>query len=161
MAQPPTTPLLAHENVRMIPALTQKTFCDLASVNQHIFIWEFDLAARITDPGQLLNANAAPTGSSTIAGGGAGPQTTPQPAIGPLADVFIFTNSSGGGTLRIRYAADANPCSYYPMYTATVPTLTPTNVSGLRVTGRFIEFFFQAAAAAACVVECGFYIRNT
>lgn len=160
MAQPPVTPILAHENVRTIPALTQKTFFSAAAGAGAGFVWEFDLAARITDENQFVSALVAPANSSTTAGGGAGPQTTPQPAIGPLCDWFVITSGAGGGTVSVEYAVDASPCSYYPVFSTLIIANNAANASGLRVTGRFVRLRFTNVSAAA-IVELGFYIRNT
>ena len=161
MPQPPTIPLIAHEDVRAIPALTQRPFQSAAAGAGATFIWEYDLAVRITDAIQFISALVAPTNSTTIAGGGVGPQTTPQPAIGPLLDAMVFCTGAGGGTLLIEFAVDANPCLYRPMSSGTVvPASTLVNVSGLRVTGSFVRGTFTNVTAGA-VVEFGLYIRNT
>jgi hypothetical protein len=159
MPQPPGTPLIAHENVRTIPALSQKTFQSVVA-GAESFIWEFDLAARITDPNQFLTANVAPANSTTIAGGGAGPQTTPQPAIGPFLDALVFTNGVGGGSLLVEYAADASPCNYRSIANTAVPSGVATNISGLRVTGRFVRITFTNVSPVV-TIEVGYYIRNT
>lgn len=159
MAQPPTTPILAHENTRNIPSLTQKTFQDPASPAAQFYGWEFDLGLGITDASQFISQLAAPIGGSTIAGGGPGPQTTPQPAVGPWLDVVVFTTGAGGGNLLIQYAADASPCTYQNIFLNAIPGGQITNASGLRVTGRFVRVLFQNLSAGA-TVECGFYIRS-
>lgn len=160
MPQPPTIPIIAHENVRAIPSLSQKTFFSAAAGALQQFIWEFDLAARVTDPNQLISANVAPVGSTTIAGGGSGPQNTPQPAIGPFCDWFVFTSGAAGGQASMDYAVDADPCSYRTFFLSTIAGNNPTNASGLRVTGRFIRLRFINVTAGA-TVEVGYYIRNT
>jgi hypothetical protein len=163
MPQPPTTPILAHENVRLIPALSQHVFQSAAAGAGATFIWEFDLGSRITDANQFLSGlvtPVAPANSSTLAGGGAGPQTTPQPAIGPLIDAFAFASGAGGGTLTVEYAADASPCLYRVMSITVVPSGVGTNISGLRGTARFVRFTFTNVTAGA-TIEAGFYIRNT
>jgi hypothetical protein len=160
MPQPPTIPVLAHELTRILPALAQKTFSAAAADANQVFRWEFDLAARITDHNQFLNANPAPANSSTIAGGGAGPQTTPQVALGPIADVGMFFAGAGGGQLLVEFAVDANPCLYRAISPAIiVPAATFSNLSGLRITGRFVRFSATNITAAS-LTEVGFYIRN-
>ena len=159
MPQPPTIPIIAKENVRIIPGLTQRTFQSAAAGAASTFIWEFDLAARITDFNQFINANPAPTNSTTIAGGGAGPQTTPQPALGPFLDALAFTSGAGGGSLLVEYAVDGNPCLYRAIANSAVPAGVATNISGLRVTGRFVRITFTNVTAAA-TIEAGYYIRN-
>jgi len=153
-------PIIAHENVRAIPALSQKVFRDAASGANQDYFWEFDLAAFITDPGQLLNTAVAPANSQTVNGGGAGPQIAPQAAIGPICDIGVFTSGAAGGTISASYAVDANPCLYRTFFTTPVPTIAFSNVSGLRVTGRFLLLGFRNITAGA-VVELGFYIRST
>ena len=152
-------PIIAHENIRAIPSLSQKTFREAASLGP--FIWEFDLGLLITDPSQFISAAAFPLGTNTTAGGGPGPQTTPQPAIGPLCDVFVLHGSVGGALLQLSYAADASPCNYIAFYTSLVPVLTLTNVAGLRVTGRFLKCSLTIIGGVASSVELGFYVRNT
>lgn len=160
MPQPPTIPILAHENIRLIPALSQRVFFDAAGGAGETYVWEFDLAARITDPNQFVGVLVAPANSSTTAGGGAGPQVTPQPAIGPLMDALVFTSGAGGGSLLTEYAVDASPFSYRAIATTVVPVSTAVNISGLRVTGRFVRITLTNVTAAA-TVEAGYYIRNT
>lgn len=159
MAQPPTTPVIPHELVREIPSMTQKTFRNGAAGAASTFVWEFDLAARVTDANQFLNANVAPANSATTAGGGAGPQTTPQPAVGAFLDVFVFTSGAGGGTLLIEEAADANPCNYRTVNTVAIAAGVEGGVQGFRVTGRFVRCTFTNVTAAA-VVEVGYYLRS-
>lgn len=159
MSQPPSAPILAHENTRNIPSLSQKTLQSASAGAGEFFGWEFDLALGITDASQFITNAAAPIGGGTIAGGGPGPQTTPQAAVGPWADVVVFTSGAGGGILLIQYAADASPCTYQNIFLNNIPGAQITNASGLRVTGRFVRFLFQNLTAAS-VVECGFYIRS-
>lgn len=159
MPQPPTNPVLAHENTRNIPSLSQKTFFNAAAGAVSFFDWEFDLGSRVTDANQFISALAAPVGGATIAGGGAGPQTTPQPAIGPWLDWVVFTNGAGGGQMTVQYAADASPCNYINIFDNAIPASVLTNASGLRVTGRFVRLIFRNNTAGARV-EVGFYIRS-
>lgn len=166
MSQPPQFPILAHENVRNIPALSQKTFYDESAGAVEFFAWEFDLGLRVTDPNQFIVqpnpavlTTYAPTGGGTLAGGGAGPQTTPQPAIGPWLDWVVYTDGAGGGQMTVQYAVDAAPCSYVNIFDNAIPSGIITNSSGLRVTGRFVRLVFRNNTAGA-VVQCGYYIRS-
>jgi len=159
MAQPPTVPVIPKENVRIIPSLAQRTFQSAAAGAGATFVWEFDLGARITDPNQFTSASVAPANSSTTAGGGAGPQTTPEPAIGPFLDAVAFCTGAGGASITIEYAVDASLCNYRSMAVTIVPQNTLTNLSGLRVTGRFVRATLTNVTAAA-TIEFGIYIRN-
>jgi len=160
MPQPPTIPILAHENVRTIPALTQRVFQSAAAGAASTFIWEFDLGLRITDANQFISALVAPANSTTTAGGGAGPQTTPQPAIGPFLDALVFTSGAGGGSLLVEYSVCASPCNYRAISSTVVGTGVAVNISGLRVTGRFVRLTFTNVTAGS-TIEAGYYIRNT
>ncbi len=164
MPQPPTIPIIPKENVRIVPALSQRTFQSAAAGAGATFIWEWDLGARITDPNQFISvpppaANAAPANSTTTVAGGAGPQTTPEPAIGPFLDAVAFCTGAGGGSITVEYAVDSTPCNYRTMAVTIVPQNTLTNLSGLRVTGRFVRVTFTNVTAAA-TIEFGSYIRN-
>jgi hypothetical protein len=157
MPQPPTTPVLAHEDVRVIPSLSMKTF-NVVGLAGGITTWEFDLAARISDSNQFLNANPAPANTRCTAGGGVGPQITPQPALGPLADAMVLVNG-GNATLSMLFAVDANPCLYYQFFGGVVNSGIPANINGLRITGRFVMFMFTNVTLGA-TIELGFYVRN-
>jgi len=159
MPQPPTLPVIAKELVRIVPALSQRTFNDQAAGAGETFVWEWDLALRLTDTGQFINANPAPANSTTTAGGGAGPQTTPQPAFGPYLDAAAFCDGAGGATITIEYAIDANPFNYRTIAVTVVPQNVFTNISGLRVTARFVRVTVTNVTAAS-VLEAGSYIRN-
>lgn len=162
MAQPPALPVIAKELTRIVPSLSQNTRQDAAADAGETYVWEWDLALRLTDPNQFVAGTATlagPANSSTTAMGGAGPQTTPQPAFGPFLDAVAFCSGAGGGTITVEYAVDASPCNYRTMAVTIVPTNTLTNLSGLRVTGRFVRITFTNVTAAA-VVEFGSYIRN-
>lgn len=162
MPQPPDTAILAHEDVRVIPGLAQHVFFDAAAGALETYIWEFDQAARVTDFNQFLSGlptPAAPANSTTTIAGGAGPQTTPQPALGIFLDALAFTSGVGGALLTVEYAVDASPCSYRTFAVTIVPASTLTNISGLRVTGRFVRCTLQNITVGA-TVEFGIYIRN-
>jgi hypothetical protein len=159
MPQPPTIPILAHEDVRLIPALSQNTVRDAAAGAAETFIWEWDLAARITDLNQFTSALAGPANSTTTVMGGAGPQVTPQPAIGPFLDVAAFCSGAGGATITVEVAIDASPFNYRTQAITIVNQNVFTNISALRITGRFVRITLTNVTAAA-LVEFGSYIRN-
>jgi len=162
MPQPPTTPILSKENVRLIPALAQRTFQSAAAGAASTFVWEWDLATRITDPNELIGlAIFAPANTATTAAGvaGAGPQTVPQPAIGPFLDAAAFCTGAGGATITVEFAIDSSPCNYRTMVITIVPQNVFTNIAQLRVTGRFARVTLTNVTAGA-TIEFGSYIRN-
>jgi hypothetical protein len=162
MPQPPTTPIIRKENVRLIPALTQRTFQSAAAGAGATFVWEWDLALRITDFNQFIGTVIfAPANSATTAAGvaGAGPQTVPQPALGPFLDAAVFCNGVGGATITVEFAIDSSPCNYRTVAITIVPQNVFTNIAQLRVTGRFARVTATNVTAAA-TIEFGSYIRN-
>ena len=159
MPQPPTIPIIAKENVRIIPGLSQRTFQAAAADAGQVFRWEWDLAARITDFNQFISALAGPANSSTTVMGGAGPQTTPQPALGPFMDAAAFCTGLGGATITVEFAIDASLCNYRTVAITIVPQNVFTNIAQLRVTGRFVRITLTNVTAAA-TIEFGSYIRN-
>jgi len=162
MPQPPTIPVIAKEFVRIIPALSQRTFQSAAEGAGATRVWEWDLGLRITDSNQFQGvvifapANSATTGAGVA---GAGPQVVPQPALGPFLDAGAFCSGAGGATITVEFAIDSSPCNYRTMAVTIVPQNVFTNISGLRVTSRFARVTFTNVTAAA-TIEFGSYIRN-
>jgi len=162
MPQPPTTPVIAKENVRIVPALAQRTFQSAAEGAGATRVWEWDLGTRITDANEFTGvAIFAPANTATTGAGvaGAGPQVVPQPAFGPFLDAGAFCSGAGGATITVEYAIDSSPFNYRTVAVTIVPQNVFTNISGLRVTGRFVRVTFTNVTAAA-LIEFGSYIRN-
>jgi hypothetical protein len=143
MAQPPTTPVLSRELVRVLPASSQRTFVTNLG-NGASLVAEYDVAIRVTDPNQLL-VGAAPSAGTIV------------PAIGPWLDAVVF--SLGVGTLLVEYAVD-NTASYRTLSSSAVPASTLLNIAGLRITARFCRITFTNTSGAAAVTEFGAYVRN-
>jgi hypothetical protein len=157
MPQPPTTPVQARELTRVVPFCAQRTFANLElqpAVSQSV---EFDVAEGITDVSQLL-AGAYP---------GAGGVRIPH-ATGPFLDaaVWIEANTPGeAALLTVEYAIDRG-CPYCLVTLGTaVPDQTFVNISGLRITGRFVRVTLlnnNAAGANHHIdVDFGVYVRSS
>ena len=144
MTQPPSLPFLARSLVRTIPFASQFTAKNAALANLATIVCEFDVAIHSTDNNSFL-VGAAP---------GAGPQI---PATGQLLDALVF--SSGAGALLVEFAVDLS-CTYHQISNSVVPAATATNISGLRVTGRFVRVTFTNNSGGAVSVEFGAYIRS-
>jgi len=143
MAQPPTTPFLARQLVRTIPFASQFTSRNAALANNGTIVAEFDVAIHSTDANSFLV--------------GAFPGGTPIPATGQNLDALVF--AAGAGTLLVEFAVDLS-CSYRQVSNSVVPANTLTNISGLRVTGRFVRITFTNTSGGAVLVEFGAYIRS-
>jgi len=148
MPQPPTTRYLAHETIKAVPFAAQKTSRSVALAAAGVLFAEFDVGEKITDPNSLL-AGAAPVSPSGL---------QPQIAIGPFLDALWFSDQTG--RIDVNYAVDAS-CAYFTMFQVLVAANIGGNISGLRVTGRFVQITYTNTSAVNAVVEFGVYIRST
>lgn len=146
MPQPPTTPIIAHDAVRAIPIAAQRTELTAALANGASLVAEWDVAKRITDPNQLL-AGAFP-------GGGAAPAL----AIGPNLDALWFSDQAG--LVTVAFAVDQGG-AYRNLFQSIVAANVPGNISGLRITGRFVRVTYLNNSGVAALVEFGVYVRST
>jgi hypothetical protein len=146
MPQPPATAYLSRELVRFIPFAAQRTFVNAALGNGATFVAEFDVALRVSDVNQLL--------TGAFPGGG----TQPPVAVGPFLDALAF--SAGAGSITVDYAVDRD-CSYRQIAATVVPAGTATNISGLRITGRFVRITYTNTSGGAALAEFGAYVRST
>jgi hypothetical protein len=145
MAQPASL-YLSRQLVRVMPFATQKTFVNTNALGGTTFIAEFDVALVVTDANQLL-AGAFPSGAR------------PQSAIGPFLDAVCFDTGLGGATILIEYAVDQGAL-YRQLNTSVVPQNTLTNISGLRVTARFVRVTFTNVTFGS-TIECGVWLRSS
>lgn len=159
MSQPPSTPYIPRKLIRNIPFASQKTFqCD-ASGNpgtQALLIAggtltaAFDVSLKATDPNQFLggvvNSPAANPGGISIPF-----------AIGMLLDAIWTADQIG--TVEVSYAVDYW-CSFHSIVTiGIVPGITD-NISGLRITGRFVRVVLANTSLNPMTVDFGSYVRS-
>ena len=157
MPQPPTTPVQARELVRSVPFCAQKTYVLAAIATDGSRTVEWDVAAGITDVDQLLTG-AYPGAAVPI-----------NHATGPFLDAAVYvTGGTAGesGLLTVEYAIDRG-CAYRLVTPGTaVPIATFVNISGLRITARFIRVTLFGTAAGLGThdltgIEFGVYVRST
>ncbi len=146
MAQPPAN-FISRMLARFLPFATQKTFQNAALGAAGTFVAEFDVGKRITDRNQFL------VGAFPGAGG-----VAPQVAVGPYLDAGAF--SAGAGSILIEFAIDQS-CLYRTVTTTLVPANAFTNVSGLRITARFVRVTYTNTSGAGALAEFGTFIRST
>lgn len=141
---PLSSPYVTRILVRNMPFDAQNTFVgNLGALATRTA--EFDTGLAITDPNQLLAGN--PVGAGTV-----------QHAVGPFIDVLVF--AAAIATLTIDYAVDGG-ASYRNVATTPVAAATPVNVSGLRITGRFVRVQLTDVSGAVNAIEFGAYVRST
>jgi len=146
MPQPPDTPLIARELVRFIPFASQRTVVNVALAAAGTIVAEFDAAAGITDANQLL-AGAFPGAAN------------PQRVVGPNLDAGAFSVTTAG-TMLVEFAIDRG-CAYRTVTTAIVAIGAFSNISGLRITARFVRVTYTNTGGVASLVEFGVFIRST
>lgn len=146
MAQPPTTPIISRELVRFIPFAAQRPFRSASLAGAGTFVAEFDVGLTVTDRNQFLTGSFPGVANPPI-------------AVGPLLDALAFTAGANGGTMLVEFAVDLS-CAYRAIANTVVPSATPTNISGLRITGRFVRVTFTQGAGAG-LAEFGAYVRST
>jgi hypothetical protein len=157
MPQPPITPVQARELTRVVPFCAQRTFAALRIAPAGVCQVQWDVADGITDVSQLLTGNYP----------GAGGVTVPLPhATGPFLDAAVFSvpDAAGeAGLLTVEYSIDRG-CAFHLVTPGTaVPASTFVNISGLRITGRFVRVTMANPAANTddLVVEFGVYVRSS
>lgn len=146
MPQPPSTPVISRELVRFISFAAQKTFAAVVA-NAGTLSAEFDAGASVTDVNQFL------------AGGFPG-VANPQRAVGPWLDALIF--SPVAGTILVEFAVDTGT-AYHAIATSAVGAGVASNISGLRITGRFVRVTYTntSGGGSGTNVEFGVYIRSS
>ena len=163
MPQPPTTPVQARELVRSVPFCAQQTYASrvlqpLGDPADNVGV-QWDLAAGITDVNQLLTGAYPDASVNGI-----------QHATGPFLDAAAFivtaTNPADppSAVIAVEYAIDRG-CAYRMLTPGTaVPYQTWVNISGLRVTARFVRVTLVNSVATAghtIKVDFGVYVRSS
>lgn len=158
MPQPPLTPVQARELVRAVPFCAQSTYANLTIDTDGKRTVEWDVAAGITDVGQLLTGNYPSVGNVQI------PHAT-----GPFLDAAVYVGAGSAGEtglLTVEYSIDRG-CAYRSVTPGTaVPIGVFVNISGLRITGRFVRVTLFGTAAGLGThgltgVEFGVYVRSS
>ena len=150
MPQPPSRPVLSRELVRVIPFAAQRTFRNVALGAGATMIAAFDVGLVATDVNQFIGAVENPANNPSV--------DPTQFAVGPFLDALAFSVTTAGSIL-VEYAVDYT-CTYRAIATTIVPIGTATNISGLRITGRFTRVTYTNTGGVASLVEFGVYIRS-
>lgn len=149
MAQPPARPVQSRELNRIIPFAAQKTFRNAALANGGTMIAAFDVGLVVSDVNQFIGAAENPANNPSA--------DATQFAIGPLLDALAFSDQIG--SIVVEFAVDYT-CSYRAIATTAVPANVATNISGLRITGRFVRVTYTNTSGVAALVEFGVYVRS-
>lgn len=147
MAQPPTTPIMARELVRAVPFVTPYIYIGNIAPSASVSA-EFDTVAGFADPNLYNSVGAYP-----------GTNAPKVHAVGPYLDAGVY--ASLATSLLVEYAVDRGASYRAFGQVSTITQQTFTNISGLRITGRFVRVTLtNLSAVAAVAVEFGVYVRS-
>jgi hypothetical protein len=165
MAQPPVSPVMARGLSRVIPFVTPRTFLANGTAEYPSLpaagsvSAEFDTLYGFAEPSLFNNALAYP-----------GVNTPKLHAIGPYLDCLAWSDFAAGGhaagftaTILVEYATDRGAQYRYPIAPIFLTNGQVANLSGLRITGRFVRVTLAnvtSGAAVAINLEFGVYIRS-
>lgn len=145
MSQPPVLPIMARALTRSVPFISPKTFVTTVANGASLAV-EFDTLQGFADVNQLL--------------GGAFPgvNTAKPKAVGPNLDALVFADQITA--LRVEYAVDQGAQYRTVAPDTNIPASTAINVSGLRITGRFVRVTLLNNSGVLANVEFGVYVRS-
>jgi hypothetical protein len=162
MPQPPNRPVMARGLSRVIPFVTPRTFLADGSAGWPLLpalgavTAEFDCLEGFADF-NLFNTVLPYPGAAN---------TPKLHAVGPFLDAAVWADGAGGhvpgpvATLEVWYAIDQGCVYRPPVAPITVNGNVLTNISGLRITGRFVRVRLTNALGADIVLEFGVYVRS-
>lgn len=148
MAQPPTRPVMARELTRSIPFVTPIIFIGNLPVGASATA-EFDTLEGFADS-NLFNTTSAYPGTNA-------PKLH---AVGPYLDCAVFADKQT--SLLVEYAIDRGD-TYHPLTSSptTITASTFINLSGMRITGRFVRITLaNLDGANPAAVKFGTYVRS-
>jgi hypothetical protein len=140
---------MAREISRSVPFVTPRTFLGTLPAFGNSVNAEFDCLEGFADVNLFNNVLAYP-----------GTNTPKLHAVGPWLDAAVFAD--GNTLIRVEYSVDRG-CGYRPVAPDTaVAANVFGNISGLRITGRFVRVTLlnNTSPTALVNVEFGIYIRS-
>lgn len=147
MAQPPSQPLMPREVTRGIPFVSCRTFLGTLGTPGGTVTAEFDTLFGYADSNQFNNVLNWP-----------GTNVPKQHAVGPYLDAALFADQTT--EIEVSYAVDRG-CQYRVVATpSAIAANTFGNISGLRITGRFVRVILRNTSLAVANVEFGVYVRS-
>ena len=146
MPQPPVIPVFSREVGRSAPFIVPRTFRGALGSPGNVYA-EFDTLDGFSERTLYNNTLAFP-----------GVDTPKLHAVGPWLDAAAYV--SGDSLIRVEYSIDRG-CAYRQAF-ADTPILAGSfgNLSGLRITARFVKVTLINNAGVAIDVEFGVYVRS-
>lgn len=137
-----TKGLIPRTLVQALPSVTPSeritTLANGATLNV-----DFDALKAVADPALLL--------------AGVSPSPTAIVAVGPYLDAFLFADQAL--TLAVFYAISAG--TFRQVSNSLIGASTFGNISGLRITGRYVRVQLGNASGVVANFELGVYVRST
>lgn len=125
MAQPPSRPVMARQVVRTIPFVTPTIYIGALAAGASISA-EFDTLEGFAEPSMFASVGAYP-----------GVNVPKKHAVGPWLDAGAWC--AAASSILVEYAIDRGASYRAPVPATIVPAGGFVNLSGLRVTARFVR----------------------
>jgi hypothetical protein len=134
--------LIPRELVQFIPSVTPSEFVGVLA-NASSRNVDFDALKATADP-QLTGPGASPDAASIV-------------SVGPMLDAFLFADQAL--SLNVFYAISGG--LFRQVSTSLIAANTFGNISGLRITGRYVRVQVSNASGVGANIELGVYVRST
>jgi len=145
MAQPPSRPVMARSVVRSIPFVVPTIFIGALGAGASTDA-EFDTLQGFAEPTMFASTGAFP-----------GVDVPKKHAVGPYLDVGAWC--AAASSILVEYAIDRGALYRAPVPATVVPAGGFVNISGLRITGRFVRVTLTDGGAGGNV-ELAVLVRS-
>jgi len=139
---PLTSGMIPRALVQAIPSVTPNERVTTLGIGATLNV-DFDALKSVADPA-LLGVGVSPSPTAIV-------------AVGPFLDVGLF--ASQALTLQVWMAMSGG--TFRQVSNTVVPASTFENISGLRITSRYVRVTLVNASGIIANIELGVYVRST
>ena len=139
---PLTSGMIPRALVQAIPSVTPNERVTTLGIGATLNV-DFDALKSVADPA-LLGVGASPSSTAIV-------------AVGPFLDVGLF--ASQALTLQVFMAMSGG--TFRQVSNTLVPASTFENISGLRITSRYVRVALVNGSGIIANIELGVYVRST
>jgi len=139
---PLTSGMIPRALVQAIPSVTPNERVTTLGIGATLNV-DFDALKSVADPA-LLGVGASPSPTAIV-------------AVGPFLDVGLF--ASQALTLQVFMAMSGG--TFRQVSNTLVPASTFENISGLRITSRYVRVALVNGSGIIANIELGVYVRST
>jgi len=139
---PLTSGMIPRALVQAIPSVTPNERVTTLGIGATLNV-DFDALKSVADPA-LLGVGVSPSPTAIV-------------AVGPFLDVGLF--ASQALTLQVFMAMSGG--TFRQVSNTLVPASTFENISGLRITSRYVRVALVNGSGIIANIELGVYVRST